>query len=142
MCTPGSVSLQNRHAFSAPKLFAASGRCSCAYHLSKAARCARSGMVARTMKYVGIYDRLLDGVHERLAALHGVDRDQLRGAGSLRAFVVNGGIADLEPLAGLGDLLRLAVDHEPEFALQHLRLHGAGMIVTAGLEARRNLDQR
>src|SRR3954453_16227364 len=99
MCTAGSLSLQKRHAFRAPKVFAASGRCSCAYHWSNAARCAGSGTAARTMKKVGICCGLLDGIYQRLAALHGVDRDQLHRPGADGAFVLDGGIADLEPLA-------------------------------------------
>ena len=52
------------------------------------------------------------------------------------------GVADFEPFAGLGDFLRLPIDDEPEFALEHLRLHRAGVIVPASLEAGRNLDHR
>src|SRR5215467_11279663 len=49
MCTAGSVSLQHRHAFSAANDFAASGRCSCLYQASNAARLPASATVARTM---------------------------------------------------------------------------------------------
>src|SRR5262249_42872227 len=55
MCTAGSVSLQHRHAFSAANDLAASGRCSCLYQASNAARLPASATVARTMnKHLGM----------------------------------------------------------------------------------------
>jgi hypothetical protein len=47
---PGSLSLQNRHAFRAPNDVTASGMCSLLYHASNAARLAGSETVARTME--------------------------------------------------------------------------------------------
>src|SRR5262245_31508263 len=71
----------------------------------------------------------------RLAGLHGVDREDLHRAPTNRALGVDRGVADFDPFAGLGDLLGLPINREPDLALQHLSPHRAGMAVAAGLEA-------
>jgi hypothetical protein len=65
--------------------------------------------------------RLFDRVHQRLAFLDHIDRDEFRRHRTDRTFIVDRLARDFERLAGRVGFLWRTVEREPEFAVKDLR---------------------